>query len=141
MMPHIWHRKTYKEKLDYHWHLLTSNTSHKRHYKHMCSLNVSKGICGADGFSYVNIYIHLIFMYQCMNLHVSTCWSIYKSRGQQTTPPPPSQKLHHTWNCRIQIWIHKKVLQSSIPKNFKQFCYFNQLQFLLSFSNGTHARR
>lgn len=75
MMPHIWHRKTYKEKLDYHWHLLTSNMSHKRHYKHMCSLSVSKGICGADDFSYVNIYIHLIFMYPCMNLHVSTCWS------------------------------------------------------------------
>lgn len=55
----------------------------------MCSLNVSKGICGADDFSYVDIYIHLIFMYRCMNLNVSTCWSIYKARGQQTTPPPP----------------------------------------------------
>lgn len=140
MMPHIWHRKTYKEKLDYHWHLLTSNTSHKRHYKHMCSLNVSKGICGQMTFL-MSTYIYISF--SCTNawiymyLHVGR----YTRLGVNKLPPPPSQKLHHTWNCRIQIWIHKKVLQSSIPKNFKQFCYFNQLQFLLSFSNGTHARR
>lgn len=37
----------------------------------------------------MSTYIHLIFIYPCMNLHVSTCWSINKARGQQTTPPPP----------------------------------------------------
>lgn len=138
MMPHIWHRKTYKEKLDYHWHLLTSNTSHKRHYKHMCSLNVSKGICGADDFSYVNIYIHLIFMYQCMNLHVSTCWSIYKARGQQTTPPPPPKNCITLETVEFKFEYTRRYFSHPFQRTLSNF---NQLQFLLSFSNGTHARR
>lgn len=140
MMPHIWHRKTYKEKLDYHWHLLTSNICLTKDIINICVLSVSLKVYAGQMTFLMSTYIYISFScthaWIYMYLHVGRK---NKARGQQTTPP--SQKLHHTWNCRIQIWIHKKVLQSSIPKNFQQFCYFNQLQLLLSFSNGAHARR
>lgn len=103
----------------------------------MCSLNVSKGICGADDFSYVDIYIHLIFMYRCMNLHVSTCWSIYKARGQQTTPPPKNcitlETVEFKFEYTRRYFSHpfqRTFNNFAILTNCNCFCHFQMVHML-----------
>lgn len=98
----------------------------------MCSLNVSKGICGADDFSYVNIYIHLIFMYPCMNLHVSTCWSINKARGQQT-PPPPSKKNSITLETvEFKFEYTRRYFSHPFQRTLSNFAILTNCNFFIS---------
>lgn len=99
----------------------------------MCSLNVSKGICGADDFSYVNIYIHLIFMYQCMNLHVSTCWSIYKSRGQQTTPPPPPKNCITLETVEFKFEYTRRYFSHPFQRTLSNFAILTNCNFFCRF--------
>lgn len=99
----------------------------------MCSLNVSKGICGADDFSYVNIYIHLIFMYQCMNLHVSTCWSIYKARGQQTTPPPPPKNCITLETVEFKFEYTRRYFSHPFQRTLSNFAISTNCNFFCRF--------
>lgn len=136
-MPQIWHKKTYKGKLDYHWHLLTSHVSHMALY--IFGLSMSLKIYTGQLTFLMSTHIHLIFMYPCMNLHVSTCWSIKEAGGQQTTQIDiASYSEYETVELKFK-YTRMDLLYINCKRNFENYAFLPNLQLLLSFSNCTHA--